>query len=150
MITINSLGERTEQIRGGGAHFSKDCTLQVLGRRLRLSREHFIAVALLLLEHYHEALSLGCPSASVKTLGLTPFIHRPTNEPNDNAYPFLSSMFHSLLPFCPHRQDGRGEEKEEGKEVSKKEKKARAVNDAMPEAPFGSVLSVCKAKVQAR
>ena len=55
----------------------------------------------------------------------------------------------SILSFLfALRQDGRGEEKEEGKEVSKKEKKARAVNDAMPEAPFGSVLSVCKAKVQ--
>ena len=78
--------------------------------------------------------------------------HAQTHEPNDNAYPFLSSMFHSLLPFCAHRQTGwkRGE-KEERKEVSKKEKKAGAVNDAMPKAPrlsFGSVLSVCKAKAQ--
>ena len=35
--------------------------------------------------------------------------------------------------------------------MSKKEKKAGAVNDAMPKAPrlsFGSVLSVCKAKAQ--
>ena len=80
--------------------------------------------------------------------------HAQTHEPNDNAYPFLSSMFHSLLPFCAHRQTGwhgRAEEKEERKEVSKKEKKAGAVNDAMPKAPrlsFGSVLSVCKAKAQ--
>ena len=42
-----------------------------------------------------------------------------------------------------------GKRKKRGrKEVSKKEKKARAVNDAMPKAPFGSVLSVCKAKAQ--
>ena len=57
----------------------------------------------------------------------------------------------SILSFLfALRQDGRGEEKEERKEVSKKEKKARAMNDAMPEAPFGSVLSVCEAKVQAK
>ena len=78
-------------------------------------------------------------------------MHRPTNPMTMPIPSFRPCSILSFLFALTDRQDGRGEEKEERKEVSKKEKKAGAVNDAMPKAPrlsFGSVLSVCKAKAQ--
>ena len=78
-------------------------------------------------------------------------MHRPTNPMTMPIPSFRPCSILSFLFALTDRQDGRGEEKEERKEVSKKEKKAGAVNDAMPKAPrlsFGSVLSVCKAKEQ--